>query len=646
MNHGFFRVAACVPRVRVADVAANSESILAMMARAADAAADLAVFPELCVTAYTCADLFHNSVLLDAAEAALGELAARMPRELPLAIVGAPLRCGGAVYNCAVALGAGGVLAVVPKTFLPDYNEFYEKRWFAPAPAALSSITVNGHANLPFGQGISVDVGGVKVAVELCEDLWAPAPPSTRLALGGAEVVANLSASDDVAGKYAYLRSLVAQQSARCLCGYVYASAGTGESSTDLVFDPKTFIAESGHILAADRPTGRGEVMTVADIDIEALRRDRMHLRTFADCAARTAARPLTVVTQLPAADPAEDLQRKVAPMPFVPADDTHLAERCEEIIHIQTSGLCQRLEATRCKALVVGISGGLDSTLALIVAVRAFDALGLDRRGIVGITMPGFGTTSRTHTNAVALMELLGVTQREISIAAAVEGHFSDIGHDPAVHDVTYENCQARERTQILMDVANQVGGMVLGTGDLSELALGWATYNGDHMSMYGVNAGVPKTLVRYLVRHFATDVPACSAAADTLLDIIDTPVSPELLPADANGQIAQKTEDLVGPYELHDFYLYYMLRYGFGPERIFLLARHAWGHRYSDSELVRWLRTMIRRFFAQQFKRSCLPDGPKVGSVTLSPRGDWRMPSDASAALWLAECDRLPGA
>lgn len=644
MYKGFFRAAACAPAVNVADVEANVSHILLLMQRAAAEGADLAVFPEMCVTAYTCADLFHNSTLLGAALQGLQRLVDECPAGLPLAIVGCPLAVGGKLYNCAVALSHGHIHGIVPKTYLPGYNEFYEKRWFAPAPVGVPlTATVCGQETA-FGSDLVFDAAGVSIGIEICEDLWAPVPPSCRLALGGAQVIANISASDDVIGKYRYLTELISQQSARCLCGYVYASAGYGESSTDLVFDAKTVIAECGRTLAKGQRWKRGDRMVIADIDIEAIARDRMHLTTFGDCAVRTGAAVRTIaVAANNTADTGRTLMREVDPHPFVPADDRHLSERCEEIIHIQAAGLCRRLDATRCRSLTVGISGGLDSTLALLVAVRAFDSLGIDRKGIIGVTMPGFGTTGRTYANAMSLMQALGVTVREVPIAAAVTQHFHDIGHDPAVHDVTYENSQARERTQILMDIANQTGGMVLGTGDLSELALGWATYNGDHMSMYGVNAGVPKTLVKHLVRYFATSDAGCADARAALLDIVDTPISPELIPADAQGNITQKTEDLVGPYELHDFYLYYMLRYGFSPTRIFMLARKAFEGTYDDATIKHWLRTFMRRFFNQQFKRSCLPDGPKVGSVTLSPRGDWRMPSDASAALWLEECDRL---
>ena len=640
---GFFRAVAASPLVAPANSRANAEEIARMIDEiCTEAQPDLIVFPEMCITGYTCADLFHNSTLLDGAVSALGHIERATALHQCTVLVGMPLRHGSTLYNCAVAISCGRPVAAVPKTYVPNYNEFYEKRWWAEAPLANGTITVGG-AEVPFGTSLLLDCGGVRVGVEVCEDLWTPAPPSGFAAMAGAQVVANLSASDDLIGKYAYLRSLIAQQSARCRCAYVYASAGYGESSTDLVFDGKTIIAENGNIVAANKRWQHSSQWVAADIDIQAIERNRMHMGSFADCAARNGAQGYNTVEAACSPHRADELSyRYVDPHPFVPADDDNLNSHCDEITNIQVAGLCRRLEATGCKSLVVGISGGLDSTLALLVAVAAFDRLGLPRTGILGITMPGFGTTSRTRNNAVTLMEQLGVSMKEISIAPAVRQHFADIGHDPAVHDVTYENSQARERTQILMDMANRTGGMVLGTGDLSELALGWATYHGDHMSMYGVNAGVPKTLVAHLVAHFARTA-ADETTRRTLLDIVATPISPELLPPTADGEIAQVTEDFVGPYELHDFFLYYMLRYGFSPRRIYMLARKAFAGSYDDATLRKWLRTFFRRFFSQQFKRSCLPDGPKVGSVCLSPRGDWRMPSDASAALWLAECDEL---
>ncbi len=685
MRNGFFRVAACVPPVRVADVRANTDAIIDMLRQLDHKGVELAVFPELCVTGYTCGDLFHDDLLLEAAGDAVREIAEVTKGMRVNAVIGAPMMYDNRLYNCAIVVGQGMTKLTVPKTYLPNYNEFYERRLWSSAPR----VPESDESQMPVSANKLFQVNGVKVGIEICEDLWVPVPPSCHAALAGAKVIVNLSASPDIIGKYGYLRDLVAQQSARCVCGYVYASAGFGESSTDLVFDGKGIIAENGKILASTPRWQDSPQMVIRDIDIDMITRDRLHIGTFAECGDReNAGVAYPVVQQInlnlselldpesneslrekldkimgndsdsSEEDDAPGLLRTIDPHPFVPWDDNEIDRRCDEIVNIQVAGLAQRLRATGCKCLVVGISGGLDSTLALLVATRAFDRLKLDRKGIIGITMPGFGTTGRTHSNALTLMDALGVTFREIPIGPSVELHFRDIGHDPEVRDVTYENCQARERTQILMDVANQEGGMVLGTGDLSELALGWATYNGDQMSMYGVNASVPKTLVKYLVRWFAlrSENPDM---AEALVDIIDTPVSPELLPPDKSGEIAQKTEDLVGPYELHDFFLFHMLRYGFSPARIFYLACQAfWVQhrrkvyqgkggmevgRYEPREILKWMRTFYRRFFSQQFKRSCMPDGPKVGSVCLSPRGDWRMPSDASAAVWLAAVDRL---
>ena len=632
MTNGFLRVAAVTPCVRVADPVYNTDRILELAEKLEELQVEVAVFPEMCITAYTCADLFHSRLLLDDALRALERITHwSRTRQIAL-IVGLPMEVDGAVLNCA-AVVEGGERRIVAKHYLPDYNEFYERRWFAPAPPADPA------------QGL-IHTHGVNIGVEICEDLWVPVPPSCSLAMAGAEVVFNLSASNDLIGKYSYLLELVRQQSARCICGYAYASAGQGESTTDLVFTGKTLIAEKGAIIAeADRWDRPGRFV-IADIDIEAIRRDRMPTTKIDDCARACGLAPALPHGQEPPAMPL-DLDhrldyRHIDRLPFVPHAEGERSRRCEEIVRLQTAGLTQRLSAIGCRSLVVGISGGLDSTLALLIAVRAFDALGLPRTGITGVTMPGFGTTDRTHDNSLRLMRQLGVTEREVSIVPAVMQHFADIGQDPDVHDVTYENSQARERTQILMDLANRLGGIVLGTGDLSELALGWATYNGDHMSMYGVNAGVPKTLVRHLVEWVA-DTTESPELAETLRSVAATPISPELTPATADGQIAQRTEDIVGPYELHDFFLYYTLRYGFAPSRIYYLAVKAFAPDHMPLEILRWLRVFTRRFFSQQFKRSCMPDGPKVGSVCLSPRGDWRMPSDASSAAWLADLDRL---
>ncbi len=651
MNQGYLRVAAVAPQVNVADCEFNCNEIIKWIERLEGRNAKIIVFPELSVTSYTCGDLFHSETLLDAAVRGIERIAEHTTTHDVLVVVGAPLRHRGTLYNCAVAIYAGEVVAVIPKTYIPNYNEFYEKRWWASGDylPADSSIRV-GDCYAAFGTKQLIAAFGTKIGFEICEDLWSPIPPSSRASLAGASIIVNLSASNDLIGKYSYLTGLIKQQSARCLAAYIYAGAGYGESSTDLVFDGKTIIAENGTILDCNDRWSTHDSMAIADIDLKALSYDRLHSTTFADCALVEQVEPYheTLLVNMHHDEPFDtpyfddELIRHIDPHPFVPDSDTIIDARCEEIINIQVAGLARRLAATHTENLVIGISGGLDSTLALLVAVKTFDRLKLDRSGIVGVTMPGFGTTGRTYNNALTLMRTLSITMREISIVPAVKQHFADISHPIDTHDVTYENSQARERTQLLMDIANQVGGMVLGTGDLSELALGWATYNGDHMSMYGVNAGIPKTLVHHLVRWFALrSVDAAERIA--LNDIVDTPISPELIPADEHGNIKQKTEDLVGPYELHDFVLYYVLRYGFSPQRIFFMAQKAFAGTYDDDTIRHWMRTFYRRFFNQQFKRSCLPDGPKVGSVCLSPRGDWRMPSDATASLWLAACDTL---
>ena len=639
-NYGFVKVAAAVPQVAVADCARNAERIVALAQQAARRGVELVAFPELAVTGYTCADLFLQPALLDAADEALGEIM-RQTRKLPLAlIVGLPLRHEDRLYNCAAVVAQGRLLGVVPKSYIPNYAEFYEARWFASGAGIEEERITAAGQEADFGTELTFAVNGAEFGIEICEDLWVASPPSSRLALNGAKLIFNLSASPEGVGKHAYLRELVAQQSARTHTAYVYCSAGFGESSTDLVFAGNGLIAENGTMLAQAARFSLDEQLTVADVDIERLEFERRRNTSFR---MREEAGESTVIEmELPDALKASALDRRVDPMPFVPADEAHRSERCEEIFQIQSHGLARRLAHTGCRCAVVGISGGLDSTLALLVTVRTFDRLGLDRRGILGITMPGFGTTDRTYRNALKLMEGLGVTVREIPIRDACLQHFRDIGLPESDRSAAYENAQARERTQILMDVANMEGGLVIGTGDLSELALGWATYNGDQMSMYGVNASVPKTLVRHLVR-WAADTERDGATRATLLDIIDTPVSPELLPADREGNIAQKTEDLVGPYELHDFFLYNFVRAGFRPAKIAFLAEQAFAGSYDRETIVKWLRVFFRRFFAQQFKRSAMPDGPKVGSVSLSPRGDWRMPSDASAALWLRELEEL---
>jgi NAD+ synthase (glutamine-hydrolysing) len=636
MTYGFIKVAAAVPSIKVADVDYNIQQIESLAAQAEGQGVEVMVTPELCVTGYSCQDLFREQLLLDKAEEGILRLLDFTRKLDVIIIVGCPVVINSLLYNCAVMVQHGQILGIVPKTYLPNYGEFYEKRWFASAqdlnPTDISFA--GGLVKVSAEPLLIKTCHGVKFGVEICEDVWAPIPPSNNLALAGADIIFNLSASDELIGKHKYLCSLLAQQSARTISGYVYASAGFGESTQDVVYGGNAMVFENGKFLVeGDRFTLQPQIK-IAQLDVEKLRTERRHNTTFINAQREANA---NVVDAKLVSQHNFELIREIDPHPFIPKDSDMQAS-CEEILNIQVSGLIKRLYHINAQKAVIGISGGLDSTLALLVTVKAFDKLGLDRKGIIGITMPGFGTTDRTYQNAMKLMETLGITIREISIAKAVTQHFEDIGHDMKIHDITYENSQARERTQILMDVANQVNGIVIGTGDLSELALGWATYNGDHMSMYGVNEGVPKTLIRYLVSYVAGEM-----ATDTLLDIIDTPISPELIPADEQGRIKQKTEDLVGPYELHDFFIYYFLRYGFSPSKIFVMAKKAFANDYDDETIKKWLKTFCRRFFTQQFKRSCLPDGPKVGSVSLSPRGDWRMPSDASYTLWMQECEKL---
>ncbi len=640
---GFFRIAAATPKIRVADVEANVDAALECVRAAAADGVGALVLPELGVTGYTCGELFHDRALIAAAEQGLARLLGETS-DLPILFAaGVPVAANGELYNCAAVCCRGELLGLVAKSFIPNYGEFYERRWFQPAPAEPVPATYCGRA-VEIAAGTvfcAEDVPDLRVGVEVCEDLWVADPPSRAMAEQGATVVLNLSASDEVIGKADYRRQLVSNQSARLYCAYAYADAGFGESTTDLVFTGHNLIAENGAVLA-ETPLFSCDAVA-ADVDLERLVQERLRSNTWSSAKAGRGCAPqgLEVPFELGRAfDPAR-MTRTFDRAPFVPADKGDLAQRCEVILGLQAEGLATRLAHTGSKAAVIGISGGLDSTLALLVSARAFDRLGMPRTGIVAVSMPGFGTTKRTRGNALALAEVLGVTCREVPIGEAVGQHFSDIGHDPAVTNVVYENAQARERTQVLMDIANQVGGMVVGTGDLSELALGWATYNADHMSMYGVNASVPKTLVRHLVRYAAGLMGG--EAERVLLDVLDTPVSPELLPPTGDGTISQRTEDLVGPYELHDFFLYYVLRFGFAPGKIYRMACRAFAGEYDERTVWSWLRTFYRRFFAQQFKRSCLPDGPKVGSVTLSPRGDWRMPSDASSRLWLAEVDAL---
>ena len=639
-NFGFVKVAAAVPAVKVADVDFNVAQTLLLIKQAAQEGVRAMVLPELGLTGYTCADLFLKPTLLDATEDGLACLLTQTKTLDIVFIVGLPVRAGTVLLNAAAVCYRGKIYGVLPKTYLPNYGEFYEGRWFTRALAfSAPEVTLCGQT-VPAGTDLIFQAGGFKLGVEICEDLWATVPPSCELALQGADIIFNLSASNALVGKHAYVRQLVAQQSARALCGYVYSSCGFGESTTDVVFGANALIFENGHELARSERFSLKPQLICAEIDVERLHNERLANTSFrTDTALETAAPYEVIDLQQPMAE-VKKLTRRVDPMPFVPSGEK-LNAHCEEIFNIQVTGLATRLLAAHAKTAVVGISGGLDSTLALLVTARTFDKLGWNRRGIVGVTMPGFGTTDRTYQNALKLMKQLGISIKEISIKKACEQHFKDIGHNVKTHDTTYENAQARERTQILMDISNRLGGIVVGTGDLSELALGWATYNGDHMSMYGVNCGVPKTLVKSLVQWVATHETTDKKTQNVLADIVATPISPELLPADKKGRIAQKTEDLVGPYILHDFFLYYFLRCGFGPKKILFLAKQAFAGRFKEAEIKKWLAVFIKRFFAQQFKRSCLPDGPKVGSVALSPRGDWRMPSEASAQEWLKEIE-----
>lgn len=635
MRDGFVKVAAVTPKIRVADTEYNANLICDCIEEAAGQGAKVIVLPELCITGYTCSDLFLQEHLLQSAKDALLKIAGYTKELDAIVFVGLPLEYNGKLYNVAAALSGGEILGFVPKTYLPTYNEFYEMRHFTRAMEYPVEVAIGGKRVMMGTRMLfsCVDMPELKIGAEICEDLWTPEPPSIRHARNGATVIVNLSASNETTGKDIYRRELVNGQSARLLCGYVYASAGDGESTQDVVYSGHNIIAENGRILK-ESPRFTCEI-TCSEIDVRRLLTERRRMTTYEMLSEAYAEIPFSLKVE------EVELTRFVDPMPFVPGSKIDREKRCDEILAIQAMGLKKRLEHTNCKTAVVGISGGLDSTLALLVTVRAFDMLGMPHTGIKAVTMPGFGTTDRTYDNAVNLIQCLGADFMEVDIKEAVNIHFRDIDHDPAVHDVTYENGQARERTQILMDIANQAGGMVIGTGDLSELALGWATYNGDHMSMYAVSASVPKTLVRHLVHYYA-DTCGDEALEKVLLDVLDTPVSPELLPPE-DGKISQKTEDIVGPYELHDFYLYHMLRQGYPPKKVYRLAKVAFDGTYDDETILKWLKTFYRRFFAQQFKRSCLPDGPKVGSVAVSPRGDLRMPSDACARIWMDELEQI---
>lgn len=638
MKDGFIKVAAVTPQVRVADVAYHVQQIKEAMEQSAKAGVMITVFPELCLTGYSCHDLFYQRTLLQQAKSGLLSLAKKTETLPGIYFVGLPWEWQGKLYNVAAALHGGKVLGLVPKTYLPTYAEFYEGRQFTCGMQQVVMANLPGQKEaIPFGTNqlfACREIPELVIASELCEDLWTPCPPSGAHCMHGATVIANLSASDEVTGKNAYRRSLVANTSARLYCAYLYACAGEGESTQDVVYSGHNLLAENGSVLAESELFATGMITT--EIDVYAIASKRHMMSTYESKPDDT-----YYVSEFSLPQVETSLTRFIDKAPFVPSDEATLRKRCEEILDIQSIGLKKRLAHTGAKTAVIGISGGLDSTLALLVTVRAFDMLKLSRAGIIAVTMPGFGTTDRTYQNAVSMIKSLGVTFREVSIKKAVQVHFQDIGQDEHCHDVTYENGQARERTQILMDIANKEGGMVIGTGDMSELALGWATYNGDHMSMYGVNASVPKTLVRYLVRYYAMYL-ADEKLSKVLYDVLDTPVSPELLPP-KDGVIAQKTEELVGPYELHDFFLYHLMRYGSEPTKVFRMAKYAFAGEYDDATILKWMHTFYRRFFTQQFKRSCLPDGPKVGTVSLSPRGDLRMPSDACANLWLEQIASL---
>ena len=638
MRHGFIKVAAATPDIRVADVDYNKGQIIKQMDEAAEAGAKIIVFPELCITGYTCSDLFLQDILLNSAKKALVEIAEHTKNLDALVFVGVPIAVGGELYNVAAALNHGNILGFTTKSFLPNYGEFYEMRQFRPGPKKAEKILFGGK-EIPFGPQllfVENQMANLIVSAEICEDVWSPVPPSIEAAREGATVIVNCSASDETIGKASYREALISGQSARLISGYIYANAGEGESTTDLVFGGHNLIAENGTILAEAKRFSNGIIYT--EFDVQKIANERRKNTTFTETQEH-------VLPRIPfGLEQTETILTRTFPSrPFVPRDDQERAKRCEEILTIQAMGLKKRLAHTHAKSAVVGISGGLDSTLALLVTAKAFDALGLEHSGITAVTMPCFGTTDRTYQNACKMSLKVGATLREVRIGDAVMQHFKDIGHDPQDHSVTYENSQARERTQVLMDIANQTGGLVIGTGDMSELALGWATYNGDHMSMYGVNASVPKTLVRHLVHYYA-DTCEDPSLKEVLYDVLDTPVSPELLPP-KDGEIAQKTEDLVGPYELHDFFLYYFLRMGYEPGKIYRIAKLSFAREYDDETIYKWLRTFCWRFFSQQFKRSCLPDGPKVGTVALSPRGDWRMPSDACVALWIQNLEKEAG-
>ncbi|MCI9355130.1 MAG: NAD(+) synthase [Firmicutes bacterium] len=644
MMYNFIRVGSAIPKCKLADCIYNKDKIIRILQQACEKQIQVLVFPELSITTYTCGDLFFQSSLLSSAKSGLYDIVKASQDIDIFAVVGLPLSIDNQLFNCAVAIYKGTILGVVPKSCLPNYGEFYEKRWFSSAKQLLSKELFLCGQKVPVGTDLIFSAEQIpycKIGIEICEDLWSVIPPSSYQSLYGATILLNPSASNELATKYDYRKQLISQQSSRCIACYVYSSSGVGESTQDTVFSGHGLIYENGTLLKESQRFLKETQLIYTDIDLELLANDRMKNTTFTDTQSDLPSFREITFSMKP--QNIDELERIIKSQPFIPENNEFLDKRCRDIFNIQTVGLARRIEHTHAKTVVVGISGGLDSTLALLVCAKACDYLGISRNHIIGITMPGFGTTDRTYQNALSLMSALGVQTREISIQKAALQHFEDIGHDISVHDVTYENTQARERTQILMDIANKESGFVVGTGDLSELALGWATYNGDHMSMYGVNAGVPKTLIRVLVRWIAEYGSLSQKANEILFDVLDTPVSPELLPPDEAGNINQKTEEIVGPYELHDFFLYYVVRFGFSPAKILFLAEQAFNGEYERATLLKWLKNFYHRFFTQQFKRSCLPDGPKVGTISLSPRGDWRMPSDAFNSVWLEEVEKL---
>ena len=642
--YNFIRVGSAIPKCKLADCIYNKDKIIRILQQACEKQIQVLVFPELSITTYTCGDLFFQSSLLSSAKSGLYDIVKASQDIDIFAVVGLPLSIDNQLFNCAVAIYKGTILGVVPKSCLPNYGEFFEKRWFSSAKQLLSKELFLCGQKVPVGTDLIFSAEQIpycKIGIEICEDLWSVIPPSSYQSLYGATILLNPSASNELATKYDYRKQLISQQSSRCIACYVYSSSGVGESTQDTVFSGHGLIYENGTLLKESQRFLKETQLIYTDIDLELLANDRMKNTTFTDTQSDLPSFREITFSMKP--QNIDELERIIKSQPFIPENNEFLDKRCRDIFNIQTVGLARRIEHTHAKTVVVGISGGLDSTLALLVCAKACDYLGISRNHIIGITMPGFGTTDRTYQNALSLMSALGVQTREISIQKAALQHFEDIGHDISIHDVTYENTQARERTQILMDIANKESGFVVGTGDLSELALGWATYNGDHMSMYGVNAGVPKTLIRVLVRWIAEYGSLSQKANEILFDVLDTPVSPELLPPDEAGNINQKTEEIVGPYELHDFFLYYVVRFGFSPAKILFLAEQAFNGEYERATLLKWLKNFYHRFFTQQFKRSCLPDGPKVGTISLSPRGDWRMPSDAFNSVWLEEVEKL---